>query len=183
MHLFRAIYPFVGRVQNRVRLNKLTCRYRQLPSNVVLRYLGARVWLTVCVSGWGAAQLGMGFVPNWGLLALTRVLLGVFEVIGAHSPLMQMALIQITGWIFPSFGLHYHHLVYLFVFCVKSSSDQISQVQAPRSAEKVFTTIRNRDIKFNSKFQDWPCFIWSRSYLEASVIFSVGLSTHQRGCH
>lgn len=42
--------------------------------------LGARVWLTICVVGWGVSQLGMGFVPAWGYLVLTRVLLGVFEV-------------------------------------------------------------------------------------------------------
>jgi MFS family permease len=53
---------------------------RQLPSNIILRILGARLWLTICVVGWGAAQLGMGFVPTWGYLALTRVFLGVFEV-------------------------------------------------------------------------------------------------------
>ncbi|KAF5380625.1 hypothetical protein D9615_004540 [Tricholomella constricta] len=51
----------------------------QLPSNVVLRVLGARIWLTICVVGWGVAQLGMGFVPTWGYLVLCRVFLGVFE--------------------------------------------------------------------------------------------------------
>ncbi|EAU83297.2 hypothetical protein CC1G_10738 [Coprinopsis cinerea okayama7 len=51
----------------------------QLPSNIVLRWLGAQLWLTICVVGWGAAQIGMAFVPNWGLLCVTRVLLGVFE--------------------------------------------------------------------------------------------------------
>ncbi|KAJ2912564.1 hypothetical protein MD484_g7862, partial [Candolleomyces efflorescens] len=51
----------------------------QIPGNIILRWIGARSWLTICVVGWGAAQIGMGFVPNWGLLCLTRVLLGVFE--------------------------------------------------------------------------------------------------------
>ncbi|RDB25238.1 putative transporter C11D3.18C [Hypsizygus marmoreus] len=51
----------------------------QLPSNIVLRVLGARTWLTICVTGWGVAQLGMGFVPTWGYLVLTRIFLGVFE--------------------------------------------------------------------------------------------------------
>ncbi|KAJ7346771.1 major facilitator superfamily domain-containing protein [Mycena albidolilacea] len=51
----------------------------QLPSNVLLRFFGVRVWLTICVSGWGAVQLGMGFVRTWGQLALCRVLLGLFE--------------------------------------------------------------------------------------------------------
>ncbi|KAH6903110.1 major facilitator superfamily domain-containing protein [Coprinopsis sp. MPI-PUGE-AT-0042] len=51
----------------------------QIPANLLLRTLGSRLLLTICVVGWGAAQLGMGFVPNWGLLCLCRVLLGIFE--------------------------------------------------------------------------------------------------------
>lgn len=52
----------------------------EIPGNVVLQKIGARAWLTICVVGWGAAQIGMAFVPNWGLLCLCRALLGVFEV-------------------------------------------------------------------------------------------------------
>ncbi|KAG6888987.1 hypothetical protein C0992_006863, partial [Termitomyces sp. T32_za158] len=51
----------------------------QLPSNMILRKLGARTWISICVVCWGAAQLGMGFVPTWGYLLLCRTLLGVFE--------------------------------------------------------------------------------------------------------
>ncbi|TFK29439.1 MFS general substrate transporter [Coprinopsis marcescibilis] len=51
----------------------------QIPSNLILRRMGSRLFLTICVVGWGAAQLGMGFVPNWGLLCVCRVLLGIFE--------------------------------------------------------------------------------------------------------
>ncbi|KAJ7091244.1 major facilitator superfamily domain-containing protein [Mycena epipterygia] len=51
----------------------------QLPSNICLRFFGVRSWLTICVLGWGAVQLGMGFVKTWGQLALCRVLLGLFE--------------------------------------------------------------------------------------------------------
>ena len=53
---------------------------RQIPGNIILRFLGARLWLTICVVGWGAAQLGMAFVPTWGYLCLCRIFLGVFEV-------------------------------------------------------------------------------------------------------
>ena len=52
----------------------------EVPGNLVLRWIGARSWITICVVGWGAAQIGMAFVPSWGLLCLTRVLLGMFEV-------------------------------------------------------------------------------------------------------
>lgn len=58
---------------------------REIPGNLVLQFLGARTWLTLCVLGWGASQIGMAFVPNWGLLCLTRVLLGIFEVCVLHS--------------------------------------------------------------------------------------------------
>ncbi|TEB20276.1 MFS general substrate transporter [Coprinellus micaceus] len=51
----------------------------EVPGNVILRWLGARSWITICVVGWGAAQTGMAFVPTWGVLCLTRVLLGAFE--------------------------------------------------------------------------------------------------------
>ncbi|KAF5312730.1 hypothetical protein D9619_003612 [Psilocybe cf. subviscida] len=51
----------------------------QIPSNLILRYLGSRQLLTITVVGWGAAQTGMAFVPTWGVLCLCRVLLGVFE--------------------------------------------------------------------------------------------------------
>jgi len=51
----------------------------QLPSNIILRWLGVRSWMTICVVGWGATQLGMGFVPTWAYLLLTRILLGIFE--------------------------------------------------------------------------------------------------------
>lgn len=52
----------------------------QLPGNLVLRKFGVRNWLTFSVVGWGTVQLGMGFVPTWGYLTFTRILLGAFEV-------------------------------------------------------------------------------------------------------
>ncbi|KAF5354929.1 hypothetical protein D9756_005403 [Leucocoprinus leucothites] len=51
----------------------------QLPGNLALKWLGARTWLTICVVGWGIAQLGMGFVVTWGQLCIARIFLGVFE--------------------------------------------------------------------------------------------------------
>jgi len=51
----------------------------ELPSNLVLRKIGPRYWLSFIVVSWGAVQLGMGFVPSWQSLAVCRVLLGVGE--------------------------------------------------------------------------------------------------------
>ncbi|KAJ7783325.1 major facilitator superfamily domain-containing protein [Mycena metata] len=51
----------------------------QLPSNILLKFFGVRLWLTICILGWGIVQLGMGFVKTWGQLTVCRVLLGLFE--------------------------------------------------------------------------------------------------------
>ncbi|KAM0790156.1 hypothetical protein ACM66B_005475 [Microbotryomycetes sp. NB124-2] len=51
----------------------------ELPSNVVLRKLGCRNWLSFIVVAWGAVMLGMGFVNKWEELAACRVLLGLLE--------------------------------------------------------------------------------------------------------
>ncbi|KAF2010179.1 retrograde regulation protein 2 [Aaosphaeria arxii CBS 175.79] len=51
----------------------------ELPSNVVIRRLGARTWLSFLIVAWGACVLGMGFVHDWKILTVLRALLGVFE--------------------------------------------------------------------------------------------------------
>ncbi|KAF8339412.1 major facilitator superfamily domain-containing protein [Amanita rubescens] len=51
----------------------------QLPGNLILRRFGVRNVIGFSVVGWGAVQLGMGFVPKWGDLAVCRVLLGACE--------------------------------------------------------------------------------------------------------
>ncbi|KAF9012523.1 major facilitator superfamily domain-containing protein [Cyathus striatus] len=81
------------------RYNIATCLYfvpyilLQLPGNLVLRRFGVRNWLTFTVVGWGAVQLGMGFVKAWGYLTLCRILLGIFEA--AFFPAM---LFIISTW-------------------------------------------------------------------------------------
>ncbi|KAJ7668665.1 major facilitator superfamily domain-containing protein [Mycena polygramma] len=51
----------------------------QIPGNLVVRKFGPRNYLAFCAIGWGAVQLGMGFVTTWQNLTLCRVLLGMFE--------------------------------------------------------------------------------------------------------
>ncbi|KAM3422324.1 hypothetical protein BST61_g2683 [Cercospora zeina] len=51
----------------------------ELPSNYVIRRLGARFWLSFLITTWGACVLGMGFVDDWRILSVLRALLGVFE--------------------------------------------------------------------------------------------------------
>ncbi|KAJ4366070.1 hypothetical protein N0V95_000297 [Ascochyta clinopodiicola] len=51
----------------------------ELPSNYVIRRLGARIWLPFLITAWGACVLGMGFIRSWEILAVLRALLGIFE--------------------------------------------------------------------------------------------------------
>ncbi|KAK2463121.1 hypothetical protein APHAL10511_004776 [Amanita phalloides] len=65
----------------------------QLPGNLILRRFGVKNVIGFSVVGWGAVQLGMGFVHTWGDLALCRVLLGACEA--AYFPAMVFV---ITTW-------------------------------------------------------------------------------------
>lgn len=51
----------------------------ELPSNIILRRLGAGRWLSMIAFSWGIVMIGMGFVNDWRLLVLCRTMLGVFE--------------------------------------------------------------------------------------------------------
>ncbi|OAF99295.1 MFS general substrate transporter [Paraphaeosphaeria sporulosa] len=51
----------------------------ELPSNYVIRRLGARLWLSFLIIAWGACVLSMGFVQSWEVLTVLRAFLGVFE--------------------------------------------------------------------------------------------------------
>ncbi|EXJ63060.1 hypothetical protein A1O7_03505 [Cladophialophora yegresii CBS 114405] len=51
----------------------------ELPSNLVIRRLGAQMWLGFLITAWGACVLGMGFVHSWEALTVCRALLGIFE--------------------------------------------------------------------------------------------------------
>jgi len=51
----------------------------ELPSNYIIRRIGARWWLSALISLWGACVLAMGFIHTWKTLVVLRALLGVFE--------------------------------------------------------------------------------------------------------
>lgn len=51
----------------------------ELPSNYVIRRLGARYWLSFLIFAWGCCVLGMGFLHDWRVLTVLRAFLGVFE--------------------------------------------------------------------------------------------------------
>ncbi|KAF5393375.1 hypothetical protein D9757_000508 [Collybiopsis confluens] len=81
----------------------------ELPSNALLRVCGSRNLLSFSVVAWGAVQLSMGFVPNWRILALCRVLLGAFEVGYSYSA-PGYHLIPL-GMLFPGTCIHHYNMV------------------------------------------------------------------------
>ncbi|KAF8458676.1 major facilitator superfamily domain-containing protein [Terfezia claveryi] len=51
----------------------------ELPSNILLRKVGAAKWLGSIVVGWGLVMIGMGFTKHWWEIAILRTMLGLFE--------------------------------------------------------------------------------------------------------
>lgn len=51
----------------------------ELPSNIVLRMVGAAKWLGGITVAWGLVMLGMGFVNHWWEIAILRTALGILE--------------------------------------------------------------------------------------------------------
>jgi MFS family permease len=53
----------------------------EIPSNILLKYLSPRVWLSICCIGFGVVTVCQGFVQNYSGLLATRFFLGVFECV------------------------------------------------------------------------------------------------------
>jgi MFS family permease len=51
----------------------------QFPANIVIRKLGAALWLSSLVVLWGCVSIGMGFTKEWTQLLGCRVILGILE--------------------------------------------------------------------------------------------------------
>ncbi|KAF2817436.1 MFS general substrate transporter [Mytilinidion resinicola] len=51
----------------------------EIPSNIILRKVGAALWLSFLAFAWGICVLGAGFTHHWGEMVLIRLLLGIFE--------------------------------------------------------------------------------------------------------
>ncbi|KAF2679748.1 putative allantoate permease [Lentithecium fluviatile CBS 122367] len=51
----------------------------EIPSNILLKRLTPRVWLSGCTVGFGVAMLAQGFVKNYAGLLTTRFVLGLAE--------------------------------------------------------------------------------------------------------
>lgn len=53
----------------------------EIPSNMVLKKVGAANWLAGIAFVWGVVSMGIGFCNHWIVLAVCRALLGVFEAV------------------------------------------------------------------------------------------------------
>lgn len=51
----------------------------EIPSNILLKKLAPRVWLSICMFGFGFVSICQGLVNSYGGLLTTRFFLGVFE--------------------------------------------------------------------------------------------------------
>ena len=51
----------------------------EIPSNIILKKLKPRVWLSICMFGFGLVTMLQGLVQNYSGLLATRFFLGVFE--------------------------------------------------------------------------------------------------------
>ncbi|KAH5159723.1 hypothetical protein HBH69_053100 [Parastagonospora nodorum] len=51
----------------------------EVPSNIILKMMKPRMWLSICMFGFGLVTLLQGFVQNYSGLLATRFFLGVFE--------------------------------------------------------------------------------------------------------
>jgi MFS family permease len=51
----------------------------EIPSNIILKKLKPRVWLSICMFGFGLVTMLQGFVQSYSGLLATRFFLGVFE--------------------------------------------------------------------------------------------------------
>jgi MFS family permease len=51
----------------------------EIPSNVILRKVGAANWLAFLCMSWGIVVFGAGFAKKWEDIVVCRLLLGLFE--------------------------------------------------------------------------------------------------------
>lgn len=83
---------------------------QELPSNIILRKVGARYWLSFIVLGFGAVMTGMAFVKQWWQLAICRVLLGLLESKSCQTRCWIRA--DISRWLLPRLCLPRFFLVH-----------------------------------------------------------------------
>jgi MFS family permease len=56
-----------------------------LPSNMLIKKVGAANWLSGIAFSWGAVSIGIGFCNSWIAFSVCRVLLGMLEAVRLAS--------------------------------------------------------------------------------------------------
>lgn len=51
----------------------------EVPSNLMLKHIGAKLWLPIIMVLWGVCCIGLGFVKGFETLLTTRIFLGLAE--------------------------------------------------------------------------------------------------------
>ncbi|KAI0845359.1 MFS general substrate transporter [Daldinia vernicosa] len=51
----------------------------EIPSNILMKKLGPRIWISACILSFGVVMIGQGFVQSFGGLLATRFFLGLAE--------------------------------------------------------------------------------------------------------
>lgn len=77
--LFRDLRLTDNKYSTALALFYVTYIFSELPSNMMLRKLGAKFWLPFLVFCWGIITICLGFVQNFAGLVVVRMLLGLFE--------------------------------------------------------------------------------------------------------
>ena len=68
----------------------------EVPSNLLVKRYGSRVWLSVLIGGCGMCTIGQAFVPSWRALVGLRTFLGLFEGTSILPSLMGQPLLPVV---------------------------------------------------------------------------------------
>jgi len=57
----------------------------EIPSNILIKKVGAANWISLIYIAFGAMTIKQGFVNNYIAFAVLRSFLGAFEAVGTHN--------------------------------------------------------------------------------------------------
>ncbi|KAJ5394801.1 Major facilitator superfamily domain general substrate transporter [Penicillium crustosum] len=86
----------------------------QIPTTVIIRTLGPRIFLAGIVTLWGGVMIGFGFVKNWESMAGLRAILG-----GLEAGLFPGSVYLLSTW-YPRYGLQKRNSAFFLIGSVAS---------------------------------------------------------------
>ncbi|KAB5576340.1 phthalate transporter [Coniochaeta sp. 2T2.1] len=87
----------------------------QAPATVAIRKAGPRMFLAGIVFAWGVVMIGFGFVHSWQVMAVLRVILGIFEA-GFYPGCVYL----LSTW-YPRFELQKRNAVFYLIGSMASA--------------------------------------------------------------